>query len=338
MSTTKQEHFVPNFYLKKFANLALSKNENEDKYIEVFDKKEQRMFSSNTKKLAKDGRFYDFPIELFGENDKIFDKLLQRYEEIIAPFYKKFETKLSYIINLDNKQKSQIKAIKKMEKKYWSYILAIQALRTPEFRNFINEVKQKAANENITQEFLEKKSSEEIEKIKTSYPELNSAFTKDFLIETTLNIINILHDEFMPITHHNFFVNHLHDLSKIFVKHKWIVGVNQTEIPFYTSDHPIVKIPYFQTGYASDGIEILFPINSKFVLVLRDKKHPKSYEGDCKLVVLSEDEVNNYNKAQVYCSNRFIFCQKKSFELVQEICKQEPDVCSGVKDRMKFIK
>jgi hypothetical protein len=54
-------------------------------------------------------------------------------------------------LRLDDNQKYKTKVIKKREKKYWSYILAVQVLRTPEFRNLLKEVKQKATNENIIQ-------------------------------------------------------------------------------------------------------------------------------------------------------------------------------------------
>jgi Protein of unknown function (DUF4238) len=308
MDNTKKEHYVPRFYLEKFANLSPSGKEYK---IWIFNKLTQNLYPSDVKDTATNNYFYDFPVELVGEdNKKIFDADLQKLENVIAPFYKNFEKRLFYILKSDYKHKYQRKVIKKRAKKYWSYILAIQALRTPEFRNLLKEVKNKSDDININKSFFEQETRKHIKQIKADFPDFNSALLKaiqNFLIDTSSKIVDELYtDKLMAITHNEFFRKHLHDLSKLFVKHKWILGVNQTDIPFYTSDHPVAKIPYFETGYATEGIEILFPINSRLILILRDKKHPRSNEGDGKLVILSEDEVNNYNKTQVYCSNQFI--------------------------------
>jgi len=337
---TKKEHYVPRFYLEKFSNLSPSGKEYK---IWIFNKRSQQIpYSNNIKKTAVDGYFYDFPVDLVGEeNKKIFDEYLQKTENIIAPFYKKFEKRLSYVLRLDDNQKYKTKVIKKREKKYWSYILAVQVLRTPEFRNLLKEVKQKATNENIIQRILEQDSRDHIEQIKTAIPKLSSEFIEniqDLLVGAVSEIVNVLYnDKLMSIPHYNFFLNHSCKLSKKFAKHKYMIGVNQSNIPFYTSDHPVARIPYIETGYNSEGIEILFPINSELILIIRDKKHPRNNERDGKLIILGKEEVTNYNKAQVYCSNQFIYCKENRFDLAQLLCQENPDICSEAKDRVKFI-
>jgi len=78
---------------------------------------------------------------------------------------------------------------------------------------------------------------------------------QDFLIDTSSKIVDDLYtDKLMAITHNDFFRKYLHNLSKIFVKHKWIIGVNQTDIPFYTSDHPVAKIPYFGSSHLRSAV------------------------------------------------------------------------------------
>ncbi|MEH2362388.1 DUF4238 domain-containing protein, partial [Nostoc sp.] len=258
MDNTKKEHYVSQFYLKKFANLSPN---GKDYKIWIFNKITQNYpYSSDVKDTATKNYFYDFPVDLVGEdNKKIFDTDLQKIESIIAPFYKKFERRVSYILKSDEKQKYKIKVIKKIAKKDWSYLLATQALRTPEFRKLLKEVKQKSEDENISQHFLEQKISQEIKEIKAKFLGLNSAFVKsieEFLTGVISKTVDELYTEkLMAITQYNFFNKYLHDLSNIFLKHKWSIGVNQTDIPFYTSDHPVVKIPYFETGYASKGVE-----------------------------------------------------------------------------------
>jgi hypothetical protein len=324
---TKKQHFVPQFYLEKFANISNSKK----KYkIWIFDKKTNKNYSSDVE---------DFPIEIGEDIYKIFDTDLQNHENKVAPFYLQFKE------NIDNKRKKQTKQpeiITKKDKRCLSNILAIQALRTPKLRNSLKEVPEKAEKENLIQDILKNEINNNIIKdLKTLFPELQSRQIEDikyFLTDITNIIIQESYtDKLIPISHYKFFKKYLHDLSQIFFQRQWSIGVNQTDIPFYTSDHPVVKIPYSETGYASENTEILFPINSKIILILDKKQYPRSYKGDCKLVNLAEDEVKNYNKAQIYSSNRFIYCQESKFELVQEICEKQPDVCSGVKNRVKFI-
>ena len=154
----KKDHFVPQFYLKKFANL------HKDIYkIWIFDKKEfvlktknsDNPYYSNVDDTATIKYFYEFPGEIVGEaNKKAFDADLKKNEDVIAPFIKKFENKLFYILKSHVQQQYQSKVIKKKEKKLWADILSIQVLRTPELRDLLNEVKQKAENEKVTQDFL----------------------------------------------------------------------------------------------------------------------------------------------------------------------------------------
>lgn len=326
---TKKEHYVPRFYLEKFSNLSQSGNQRK---IWIFNKISQKPpYSDDIDTTATGNYFYDFSVDLIEEDKKkVFDVHLQKLEDCIAPFYKKFEKRLAYVLKLEDRHKYKTKIIKKCQKQYWSSILAVQALRTPEFRNLLKEVKQKTEEENISQFFLEQKVNERINQIKKHFPRLSAESIKEiecFWTNTTSQVVDSLYsNSSISLPHYNFFMNRVDELSKIFLKHKWVIGINQTNIPFYTSDHPVVKIPYFETGYSSEGVEILFPINSKVIFVIRDKKHPRSNEGDCKLVNLSEEEVVSYNTAQVYCSNQFIYCQENNFQLAHKICKSNSEI------------
>ena len=338
MDNTKKEHFVPRFYLEKFSNPSPSGKEQK---IWVFNKISQTVYPSDIKDTATDGRFYDF-LDDFIEEDmkKIFDTELQGFENVIAPFYQKFENRLFYILKSINKRNHNIKAIKKRQKYFWSYILAIQTLRTPKSRNLLNEVKEKADKETIIQNLLEKNIDDSAKNIKSHFPELDIEEInniKRFLFDETSQITDNLYTEkSISIPHYSLFWNYINKLSKVFLKHKWMIGINATNMPFYTSDHPIATIPYYKTGYASDGVEILFPINSKVVFIIRDKNYFTNNEGDCSLINLSAEEVINYNKSQIFCSNKFLYCQENNFELAQEICRNNPDALQ-VNNNIKFI-
>jgi hypothetical protein len=106
----------------------------------------------------------------------------------------------------------------------------------------------------------------------------------------------------------------------------------------FTSDHPIVQYPHLGlNGINSPGIEIAFPINSKAILIMKEKSHfYKFAKLDGNLFPLTLNDVNFYNQLQVYGSNRFVFCSEDRFDLVEEICKNNPDVCSSNKTRIQL--
>jgi hypothetical protein len=253
---TRKEHFVPQQYLRKFSNP--SPNGKKQK-IWIFDKTTQKHFSSDVEDTATSDYFYDFPIDILGKDkSKIFDTNLQNLEALIAPFYKEFETHISSILKLGNRQNYEEEILSQDSKEEWSYILAVQALRTPELRELLKEVQQKS--EDIKRDFLEQEASQIIKQIKANFPKLNLFSEEDiksYLIEQVSKINNDLYtDSLISVTHNNFFNKHIHILSNTFLKHKWLIGVNQTHIPFYTSDHPVAKIPHIQAGYDSDGLEV----------------------------------------------------------------------------------
>ena len=51
---------------------------------------------------------------------------------------------------------------------------------------------------------------------------------------------------------------HISKLSNTLFDRKWVIGINKTQIPFFTSDHPLVKHTYknkghfYREGYSSD--------------------------------------------------------------------------------------
>lgn len=58
---------------------------------------------------------------------------------------------------------------------------------------------------------------------------------------------------------------HIYDMALSFKELTWILGVNKTQVEFYTSDNPIGMIPHVtndfisMSGIKSEGIEVFFP-------------------------------------------------------------------------------
>lgn len=65
-------------------------------------------------------------------------------------------------------------------------------------------------------------------------------------------------------------------MAEILNSHIWVMYLNKTEQPFYTSDNPVANIPHkfdeymSYGGLQSEGIEIVFPITPKLMLAMYD--------------------------------------------------------------------
>lgn len=325
MAHNTNQHFVPKLYLKRFVSPDSSKNQ-----LWGFEKKKKKPFLTDIGNIGAERYFYNFPLEIVDEeNVEILDQFLQKHESEASPFSDKFEKRLIDVLGSSNfcLEKYNDKVITEQEKFFWSEILSIQALRTPKFREFLKKIKKQAESQNIVQDSIAQESAKQIQENQRKFPDLcqdELQNIQNFTINTALYIVEQLYtDEYIPLQQGKFIIE-FNKLSQMLLKHIWIVGINQTDIPFYTSDHPLATIPYFETGYESKGVQILYPVNSSTILILKEKTHFNfDQRKDCKLVNLTEDEVLEYNKAQIYCSDRFIYCQENNFDLARKICQEK---------------
>ncbi|WP_375505924.1 DUF4238 domain-containing protein [uncultured Nostoc sp.] len=78
MNNTKKEHYVSQFYLKKFVN---SSPNGKNYKIWIFNKITQKSpYSSDVKDTATKNYFYDFPVDLVGKDNK--KSLIQIYKKL----------------------------------------------------------------------------------------------------------------------------------------------------------------------------------------------------------------------------------------------------------------
>ena len=126
--------------------------------------------------------------------------------------------------------------------------------------------------------------------------------------------------------------NHNHIIKKL-KNHIWIIGINKTTQPFYTSDNPIVRRANkthsvrSHIGFGSHGIEVAFPLSSQFIILMFEKTYFEQFTDlDCKSMPLMADHIIEYNLLQVLQSNRQIYCMSSDFELAQQICKEHPEI------------
>lgn len=127
------------------------------------------------------------------------------------------------------------------------------------------------------------------------------------------------------IAQHLFYISNILDqgddseISKILSSHIWLFGVNSTSISLCTSDNPIVIKPHedFGTGLASHGVQVVYPISSKHLLIMFESNFwnkLKSY--DRMSITMSENDVKLYNKLQANQCYRQTYSSDKNFELL----------------------
>lgn len=119
-------------------------------------------------------------------------------------------------------------------------------------------------------------------------------------------------------------------VASVLEKHIWVVGLNNTSKPLYTSDTPLVLQPHKAkgllpcTGLASKGIEIAFPLTPDYILILWERTSFRDLaRKDCATIELDGNDVSHFNSLQVFQSYRQVYSSRSDFALAKEICGPE---------------
>ncbi len=337
MTQVINQHYVPQSYLKNFS---LNRSQ-----VCVFDKHTKKSFTSNVRNIASERFFYDFPqSKNQSENIQVIDRLLTELDARQERFLRHLQRKIFKILDLKLQPEQAEKIYATLilmgdQKQDLACIAAIQFLRTKEFRSFLFNMYQ--AVKSLEKDMLESEILEQINQFSSiSSIQLDEDIT-DYIQSLVLDGINTalsnIYDDNLAVIHGKAILDYYQQILKIFCNHIWIIGVNDTEQALFTSDHPVVRRSHSSSnGLASEGIEIVFPLNSKSLLIMREKQHFHECEDkESKLLPLTLEDVENYNVLQVYESNRFVFCAEDRFDLVKSICQEYPEICSEDKSRVQ---
>ena len=255
MNKVKKQHYVPQFYLKQWAN--------NKEQIYVYDKKQKKSFISNVKNIASSRFFYDFPEIDENKKVEIKDKLkkdgfeddyinnifelqvlennFSQLESIVSPLLKEKIKKIDDVSKLSEEWIKHYPIFTNDDKKKFSSYIALQIVRTNKHKQFQRD---------MTNQLFE--GIKKVYKNKTNYNliiETDDDYHKWQYISTIL-----------PLTS---------KFSEILESYKWIVYRNFTNMPYYTSDSPVVEFGQLgNSGLKEKGVEIRFPLNSKYELII----------------------------------------------------------------------
>lgn len=310
MGQYKKQHYVQQSYLRRF-----SPNE---KQIYVYDKVLGKEFLSGILDVAQESYFYRLPDGMKSEDPSVTidDPLI--VEKAFSKIESRFNQNVQTLVDLP-----ATATIPAETRENLSVFLTIQLLRTRAYRNLIVETAEKLARA-ITNEAIKEKYGEEALKYapKITFKDKAAGLLQSKQI---------------------FDFDKIEEYAKMIRNHIWILGINNTGKPLYTSDNPVVmhtplKDQLPAVGIASPGIEIAFPLSSTRVLTISDRAfygfHENSFDGKSR--VLDAENVKYYNSLQILDNERQIFCEKPDFDLVKDMIKKNPALGEINRDRIEI--
>lgn len=333
LADTKKEHYVPRCYLINFENI--------NGRINVFDKVKMEQRSQSKEEIAHENYFYDLDFEkqllnftstkqeeikrdikkLTGENDweKIKSIFLNpKYVEkgYLCPIEGLYDQLLKRIISKNSNVNEWV--IKKCysfseeDKSLLSLFLAIQIIRTKAFRDTISQTYEKLLQTLAYKQQMNDKDA-------LSKEEFAIKADKEFI---KLEHISMMLDE-----------ENTTQFAEILANHHWMLYVNTTNTPFFTSDNPVSTIPHKQNKFMSsgalnsEGVEVVFPISPNLLLAMYERRMYSSLVKDRSYCIIKESKyVDYFNRAQIINSLRCVFSPSDNFDLAKEVCTEYPQI------------
>lgn len=231
----------------------------------------------------------------------------------LVPEIENFLEKIEYKASMPYKkivQEQHLRCLNSKEKGFLAYFIALQSIRTRGERSSMKGMIQ-AVEETVSREKMSEDFREEINEMKQerSLREVQN----DLMRDST------------------------RDFAKMLLNLEWHLLVNNTDLPYYTSDHPVVKHndfdsgPYGNFGLMSPGIQIYFPLTPELSLYIIDPDMPVDvpevwHKSNHDTVIFQRD-------LQVSRSNRFVYSNTDNFDQAERKIKSYPEMAEPLSER-----
>lgn len=366
MSIVKKQHYVPKFYLANWAKDSSSEQ------VYVYNKEHGKNYSANLKDISSSNYFYDYP-KINSEQKKAFverlkqdtsipvsqheniinliegqeiEKALSKIEDINAPIINNLIQKLENIKAFPIEFFSCHTFLSLDDIAELSMFIGLQYSRTEELRVTMEQVTEVVIKHMSDMNLMNiDKLEQDVDLINTLGEERfksfadsvrNGSFTKD---SYTISI----DENYTKINHINQLFELTEAIADIVIRYKWYILVNNTDVPFYTSDHPVVKKPnmdhpFYSNGLASKGIELFFPISPKYAINIFEpsflyEKNPKLFNRT--IFECTEENVIHYNDLLIQQSTSQVYSNKNDFALVVKRIENTPEVMNKKRKRIR---
>jgi len=302
MQKTKRQHTVPRCYLERWVNPGTGN-------ISTFDKITRKTYDTSVWNVAQERFFYDLHPEAIEPGHRNTGIDLQAVEKGLAAVEGYFARALDALLG-----EGEPKGVHPGLRWMLAIQVAIQWMRTRRYRDVIVELSEKTMQAHAD------------ELVRRNFPDLPREHYPTVTLEE--HSVSALHNQFF------FDQDRWEQLAGVLVNHIWMLVVNEASVPFYTSDHPVVRranLPDDRTGgigIDSPGVEFFMPVSPKYGLVMLERtffRHFEQYDGG--QAVVSSDKVDELNGLQVEQSHRHLFSSTGDFTTAQRVCEENPAVC-----------
>ena len=299
--TKKKQHFVPQCYLKWFAD--------ENQQLCVFDKFACKSFKARVADIAQKHRLYDFlqesdeAIPSATDGDVIFslkfrddmpdpqsvENALSKLEEDYAAAFADMQETIA-----------KWKPLTPQQKYILSHFIAVQWRRTPAYRKSLIEL---------------------YEKLTTKAWEVSHAGQKQqFRYHPAYASVLQATDLLNPVVNDRYI--------QVLMSHIWIIAINISDTMLYTSDQPVVKFSRGDSqGFGSAGIQITLPLTPRHALLLCDRNtFPFATGYADRYIDLDAESVKQYNSLQIRDSSQHTYSYDGDFLFAVEYCAWQPGV------------
>lgn len=312
MQRIKKQHYVPQFYLHRFVS---------DKgKLYAFDKLQNKSYLTSVLNAASENSFYDIPEDLVpkGTTPQIVERALSQIEGNAAPVIK------TLLNRIERRRKrwwrNMLPILSRREKRKLAFYIAIQIFRTKDFRELYGEIVEKGVKALVDAE------------MRREVPELSS---EDYKVEFKPGGAAFEHGR-MLFNEENWV-----RFTVLLNNHIWLIGINDSGRPLFTSDNPVVKHPHRKhpilsyNGYGSPGIEVAFPLTPGCILIMYERSHFRHIRRWDRKLTLLKDNVDFYNSLQVMHSSRHVYSPSDSFDLVERMRADYPHLFSEKRPRIR---
>lgn len=322
---TKKQHFVPQTYLE---NWAIPNTES----VFVYDKHEKKSYQSSIKDIAQERYFSDIDFTDYISEEKLKELgfknsdpkhlddgqyLENLFSEIEGDLSKSLREIISRVNSMSTQDRKCGLFVSEEQKFNLSHHLALQYIRVKAYRNMMTDsadcLSQVMQDMGIPQEVIDRH-------------KLNKSHLPFIHAKTILN------------------QDYLEEMAKCFYTLSWLLRVNLTDKPFFTSDNPVGTFPYVHhpflstAGLTSKGVEAYYPLSPYMMLQLYDSDfHTFMNYNDGKIIETNNTEyVDFLNRRTVFNSDRFVYSQTDDFSIIDELLKVHPDALDQPKSVMNW--
>lgn len=313
----KKQHYVPQCYLEQWSV--------PDKHqLYVYNKKQKRSYLASICDVASERYFYDFDFTgIFTEDDlkkyglNVCDPKHVDDGQYIENYFSKevevdLKNHLTKIVNRTNQMTpweiNNCFFTTEKDKFHMSFQLALQYIRVKSVRNAI------ADSDNCLKQALVDMGAPSgvIEKYTMPQSRFSSYIHGKMILDR----------------------EHIDELAQCFFSLTWVLWVNSTSCPLFTSDNPIGTKAHIydpiipMSGLKSRGVEAYFPLAPNLMLLMFDSGYHTFIQGrDRRIIELRDIEVvKAYNSRCVLNSDTCIFSNTDDFSIIDGMLSKDPKV------------